>query len=767
MHILKVIHGYPPSYNAGSEVYSKNICQHLALSHRVSVVTREENPFRPCYEVNQEDLSGNLRLFKINNPQGKDGYRHKGMDAVFKNLVIQLKPDVAHIGHLNHLSTGFIDILKKLEIPTLFTLHDFWLMCPRGQFLTRGIGSDDNFQLCAGQEDNKCATSCYKVYHSGLEESAEKDEDYWTAWVSSRMSETRKVMEKVDRFIAPSKYLMNRFIEDFNVPAEKISYLDYGFPPYLKPVEKSSSKTPFTFGYIGTHIPAKGVNLLIEAFNKLDSDVHLRIYGRDIGQPTQSLKRLAESAGARISFMGEYDNENIVKEVFEQVDCIVVPSIWAENSPLVIHEAQACRVPVITADFGGMAEYVEHGVNGLLFEHRSVSSLTNQMTYAALNPQVMRALGQRGYLNHNNGKVPTLEEHCSELERHYKSVLSAKPSGLWRITLDTNPEDCNLNCIMCEEHSKHSDFINQLYENTGIKRRRMPFTTVERIFSQAAELGVKEIIPSTMGEPLLYKQIEGIFKLSETTGIKINLTTNGTFPKKTVEEWAEIIVPNTTDVKISWNGSTQATSESIMEGLDFKVALKKLRDFVRHRDRIFQQTGNYCSVTLQLTFIENNMHELAEIVKLAAGLNIDRVKGHHLWAHFAEIKELDMRRSDESIRRWNDYVDEARHAAKTNRRPNGKPVRLENIEKLSGKGQHVVPEDHECPFLGRELWVSATGKISPCCAPDDLRQQLGDFGNIGETSIQNVFQSEQYQKLCRDYKSRSLCSNCTMRKPIA
>jgi glycosyltransferase involved in cell wall biosynthesis len=68
-----------------------------------------------------------------------------------------------------------------------------------------------------------------------------------------------------------------------------------------------------------------------------------------------------------------------VPEVLNRVDAIVVPSIWEENSPLVIHEAQQARVPVITADVGGMAEYVRHEHNGLLFRHRNAGSLATQM----------------------------------------------------------------------------------------------------------------------------------------------------------------------------------------------------------------------------------------------------------------------------------------------------------------------------------------------------------------------------------------------------
>jgi radical SAM protein with 4Fe4S-binding SPASM domain len=76
-----------------------------------------------------------------------------------------------------------------------------------------------------------------------------------------------------------------------------------------------------------------------------------------------------------------------------------------------------------------------------------------------------------------------------------------------------------------------------------------------------------------------------------------------------------------------------------------------------------------------------------------------------------------------------------------------------------------VPEDYECPFLTKELWISATGKISPCCAPDNLRKSLGDFGNISKVSIEEVLISQQYIDLVKDYKSKPLCKTCNMRKP--
>jgi glycosyltransferase involved in cell wall biosynthesis len=304
-----------------------------------------------------------------------------------------------------------------------FTLHDFWLMCPRGQFLQINFANPEFHQLCTGQENTKCALNCYNRYFSGQEENYQTDLQYWENWIDRRMSETRRIIDCIDLFIAPSRYLLNRFMSDFNVSKEKILYLDYGFPlHYLSPIE-SKLQEHFTFGYIGTHIPAKGLDLLINAFSKIREKATLKIWGRENGQSTKNLKILAERCPNEIQFMGEYINTNLAKEVFANVHCIIVPSIWGENSPLVIHEAQACKIPVITANFGGMSEYVQHLENGLLFEHRNADDLAEKMFFALQNPETMRVLGKRGYLYNTDGLVPNIIEHCLALEKAYKAFM--------------------------------------------------------------------------------------------------------------------------------------------------------------------------------------------------------------------------------------------------------------------------------------------------------------------------------------------------------
>ena len=341
--------------------------------------------------------------------------------------------------------------------------------------------------------------------------------------------------------------------------------------------------------------------------------------------------------------------------------------------------------------------------------------------------------------------------------------MKQKNHNFWRLTLDTNPEDCNLNCIMCEEHSKYSDFKQKLFENSGVKKRLMPPEWIEKIFKEAKQLDVQEIIPSTMGEPLLYKNIDLFFELAKQFEIKINLTTNGTFPRKNVVEWAKQIIPVTSDTKISLNGATKKTAENIMIGLNFEKQIKNIREFVAFRNKYFKNNGYYSRITLQLTFLQSNMHELPEIIKLAANLDVDRIKGHHLWTHFKEIEDLSFKKNINSMQKWNKIIVRTLEAVEKFRKPNGQKILLEQIDYLKPTKTKEVPYEHECPFLEKELWISATGKISPCCAPNDLRNSLGYFGNYPKTSILKVLNSENYQNLVKNYKSNKLCKTCVMR----
>src|SRR5690606_14311403 len=131
MRIVKVIHGYPMRYNAGSEVYSQTLCHGLvARGHEVEVFTREEDSFAPDFGVRREvDVDEpRVRLSLVNIARGRDRYRHEEVDRRFAELLKRFQPHVVHIGHLNHLSTSLVGEANRRGIPVVYTLHDFWIM---------------------------------------------------------------------------------------------------------------------------------------------------------------------------------------------------------------------------------------------------------------------------------------------------------------------------------------------------------------------------------------------------------------------------------------------------------------------------------------------------------------------------------------------------------------------------------------------------------------------------------------------------------------
>ena len=345
-----------------------------------------------------------------------------------------------------------------------------------------------------------------------------------------------------------------------------------------------------------------------------------------------------------------------------------------------------------------------------------------------------------------------------------QSLQPMRP-GPWRITFDTNPDDCNLHCIMCEEHSPYSTLQRERIQ-AGRPKRRMDIALIRRILEESQGTPLREIIPSTMGEPLVYRHMDEILDLCAQYGVKLNLTTNGTFPGRGARAWAERIVPVASDVKISWNGASKETQEAIMLGTRWERVLENVRTFISVRDAHAANGGNRCRVTLQLTFLESNVGELAAIVQLAARLGVDRVKGHHLWAHFDEIKPLSMRRSPDAILRWNEAVQAVYEVTERHRLPNGNKVLLENIFPLEEGAEVDIAPGAVCPFLGKEAWVSALGRFDPCCAPDAQRRALGEFGNVQEQSLYEIWQSPAYRKLLDTYREHPLCQGCNMRRPV-
>ena len=133
-------------------------------------------------------------------------------------------------------------------------------------------------------------------------------------------------------------------------------------------IARPANNSTLRIGFFGQTTRLKGINVLLDAAEMLDDDVAVvfDVYGDDSDQPDEFREEFAvrrKEAGRRVRFHGAYDNRR-VDALMQQVDVVLVASIWWENSPVVIQEAIRNRRPVICSNIGGMAEKIRPGRDG-------------------------------------------------------------------------------------------------------------------------------------------------------------------------------------------------------------------------------------------------------------------------------------------------------------------------------------------------------------------------------------------------------------------
>jgi radical SAM protein with 4Fe4S-binding SPASM domain len=284
----------------------------------------------------------------------------------------------------------------------------------------------------------------------------------------------------------------------------------------------------------------------------------------------------------------------------------------------------------------------------------------------------------------------------------------------------------------------------------------------ERAIREAAAAGLAEVIPSTLGEPLLWRGLDGVVDLCDALGLRLNLTTNGTFPGRGATAWAERLVPVASDVKISWNGASAETAARLMAGLDLGAAIAGVRAFVAVRDAR-ALPGRRCRVSFQVTAQEANVGELAGIVRLAAALGVERVKVNQLQVRLPALADRSLRRDAPAIRRWNAAVRAAHAAADAHRLRSGERVLLENVVPLDEDPAAPAPLG-PCRFVGREAWLHPDGRFAPCPHPAAARGELGEFGSAAAEGLGAIWSGEALRRFVETWQEHPVCRTCPFRR---
>jgi len=258
-------------------------------------------------------------------------------------------------------------------------------------------------ELCCGPDEGKnCKYLCYYG-----------DE------IDTRYSDTKYFFDNIDVVVSGSNFMRHLYFE--NGWTRKILLntfsVDYSFVKNI--ISEKNDKIVFCF--IGTLSWHKGPHVLINAFLKIKNEnIELKIYGRgDEKNPyIHYLEDLVENDN-RIEFCGTFDYSEL-PQIMKNVSCVVIPSSYVENYPLVMQMAFAYRKPVIASKIGGIPEVIQDGVNGYLFDVGQVSELSKIIYNISENPSVLHQIRDTITI------PPSVETEAFNYEQIYKNLLDSK-----------------------------------------------------------------------------------------------------------------------------------------------------------------------------------------------------------------------------------------------------------------------------------------------------------------------------------------------------
>jgi glycosyltransferase involved in cell wall biosynthesis len=290
-------------------------------------------------------------------------FSQQSLDVIehFTALIERIEPDVIHFHHYLGIGLEMIAAARRKypKIRIFVTLHEYLAICTNfGQMV-----KTDGVTLCHHASPHDCA-GCFKDIAPGE--------------FLLRETFIKSHFEKVDLFIAPSEFLRQRYVA-WGIPSWQITVVENGLdsvrPPPPRPLGDGGRRS--SFGFFGQILPYKGVVELLLAFEYLSQfppalteGIRLVVNGAiPEPNPPAFVERIRELLGRtrhRVHFAGPYRHEDLYR-LMAAVDWVVVPSLWWENSPMVVEEALAHRRPVICSNIGGMAEKVRWGKDGLHF----------------------------------------------------------------------------------------------------------------------------------------------------------------------------------------------------------------------------------------------------------------------------------------------------------------------------------------------------------------------------------------------------------------
>jgi glycosyltransferase involved in cell wall biosynthesis/GT2 family glycosyltransferase len=337
----------------------------------------------------------------------------------FGALLDRVAPDVVHFHNLHNLGAALIDEAAARGLPSYFSTHNYWLICPRAYLLT-GEGA-----ICGGPGDGggDCA-SCVGAPHDrpGHQERLAGIRDRFTRGVSTCLA----VSDAMRATLVGQDYPR----EMIDVVRQAVPAADETWEQLGRDRRPGRSGERLTVAFFGSAYPHKGPQLLVEAAQRSEQELRVLVHG-EVDERFAARLRAADRRGV-VEFCGAF-SPAALPALLAGVDVAVMPSMWWDCAPLMAAECLAGRVPLVVPRLGGLGEAIRDEVDGLFFDALDAGDLARQLDRLAAEPGLLERL-QAGI------EAPRrFAEYVDELEAYYagerpsKGALdTAAPAVTWQ-----------------------------------------------------------------------------------------------------------------------------------------------------------------------------------------------------------------------------------------------------------------------------------------------------------------------------------------------
>jgi glycosyltransferase involved in cell wall biosynthesis len=376
--------GWPPDLG-GVPSHTADLARELQQrGHQLYVLCLDTSGARPPFALHDSVVDG-VAVRRVSYAYGDhrrlfDLAVHRGLDDVVLGWMAEHPCDLIHVHHLSGFGAGALRAVHDVGQPLLLTLHDYWLLDPRGQ-LFRPDGSLRAPGDAAALAADLRATWPHLLPSGGAPGTGERGEELGDDEAVARayLDHARRCLALPHRLVTPSAAAAAVFVAA-GVPAERLVVVENGVraAQLREQVERlrrpRPAGVPLRLGVLGTVLPSKGALELAEAF--LEADVpglELVIAGNLVsyhGDSSYGERLRTLLAGQpRLHWRGEYQVSEL-PALLAELDGVAAPSLWEEVYGLTVREARAAGLPVLVSDAGALPEVTDGGRAGLVVPRR-------------------------------------------------------------------------------------------------------------------------------------------------------------------------------------------------------------------------------------------------------------------------------------------------------------------------------------------------------------------------------------------------------------